>query len=147
MFTVKKFDDRNYIEQERPVAFGWKEWQQRRNQKTRVYVHVENESLLEDLCNRTSRPFNLYKPVVEKALRDKGFEFDKLRWSQKAGCSMCPCSPGFILEGSWGHDVWITLDGDTPKTDASKQDEVEFRKSQFVCEPVQVERTFADLYA
>lgn len=29
----------------------------------------------------------------------------------------------------------------------TRRDEVEFRKSQFVCEPVEAERTFADLYA
>jgi hypothetical protein len=36
----------------------------------------------------------------------------KLSFSRKAGCSMCPCSPGFVVkEGGprgWALDLWVT---------------------------------------
>jgi len=66
-----------------------------------VYVSTENYSVLENLLNRRNRPYTEWKPVVEKMLRDD-FNVDtnlvKVSWSQKAGCMMCPCSPGFIIK-------------------------------------------------
>jgi len=83
--------------------------------KSVVYVHVKNESLWDDFANRTSRPHTAWKPFVERALREHGFEFSKLTWSQKAGCS-CPCSPGFIVStGTRGHDLWVTIEADEPQ--------------------------------
>lgn len=80
-----------------------------------AYVRVENENVLEDLVNRTSRPYTLWKNAVEEVLRSEGIEFKALRWSQKAGCS-CPCSPGFIIQGGpRGLNVHITLSADAPK--------------------------------
>lgn len=32
----------------------------------------------------------------------------KLKFSAKAGCTMCPCSPGFITEDRTGYDTFIT---------------------------------------
>ena len=79
---------------------------------TRVYVWPEGETLLDNLCNRRSRPFKAYKPLVEQQLRDVGYT-GKIRWDQKAGCKMCPCSPGFVLETQldWANpvDVHITV--------------------------------------
>lgn len=77
--------------------------------RTRVYVHPEGENIIENLMNRRSRPYKLYRPLVEKALRHKKIDWTKLKWSQKAGCTMCPCSPGFIVEGSRGLDIWVTI--------------------------------------
>lgn len=80
-----------------------------------AYVNVQNENLLEDLMNRTSRPYNIWKQAAKDALRANGIEFKSLRWSQKAGCS-CPCSPGFIIQGGpRGLNVHITLSADAPK--------------------------------
>jgi hypothetical protein len=33
----------------------------------------------------------------------------KLRWSRTAGCS-CGCSPGFVVEGQYGMDFYVTMD-------------------------------------
>lgn len=34
-----------------------------------------------------------------------------MSWSKHAGCKMCSCSPGFILEGQDnGRDIWVTID-------------------------------------
>lgn len=84
-------------------------------EETRVYVQPENYSIMENLANRRSRPHNVWKPIVQQELKDAGYE-GKIRWSQYAGCKMCPCSPGFILETTMRDDVsndpidiWITV--------------------------------------
>lgn len=77
--------------------------------ETRVYVDF-NETLLENLANRRSRPYNELKPIVAAALTKQGIRFEKLRWSRYAGCSMCPCSGGFILvNGDIGKDIWVSV--------------------------------------
>lgn len=82
---------------------------------TRVFVTIEGESILDDFGNRTSRPWQTWKPLVLAALKEHGIEVTKLRWSQHAGCSMCPCSPGFIAEGMHRTSIWITIQADEPQ--------------------------------
>lgn len=84
------------------------------NEPTRVYVNPSNYSIMENFLNRTNRPWKLWKPLVEKELKDAGVQ-GKVRWSQYAGCKMCPCSPGFVLEDAIRDDgrpidVYITVD-------------------------------------
>lgn len=34
-----------------------------------------------------------------------------LSFSKHAGCKMCPCSPGFIVEGvDFGRNIWVDID-------------------------------------
>lgn len=94
----------------------------------RLYVDVENETVLDNLANRKRRPYNVYKKMIRATALDQIFDLTKLSWSQKAGCS-CPCSPGFILnkqsveidgERQWcGFDIWVTLTG-APSVDERK---------------------------
>lgn len=79
--------------------------------KSRVYVDVLNETLLENFAARTSRPYIEWKPFVLEGLASLGIGNAKLRWSQKAGCS-CPCSPGFFIDGHFGQDFWVTIDAE-----------------------------------
>lgn len=87
----------------------------------RVYVDIEGETLMDDLMNRRSRPYNVFRKVVQdQALEALGVTSDthKLAWSQYAGCT-CPCSPGFIVkrkvDAPWDAvsapraDVWVTV--------------------------------------
>ena len=79
--------------------------------RTRVYVFLEGESVLEDLVNRRSRPHNLYKKEILPALAEKFPLFpEKLSWSQKAGCA-CGCSPGFVAASgsSYGKEFFVTV--------------------------------------
>ncbi len=62
-------------------------------QESRIYVHPEGETIMDNLMNRRTRPYNDYR----KLLADLPF-MPGARWSQKAGCKMCPCSPGFIAK-------------------------------------------------
>jgi len=107
---------------------------QRAQKSARVYVDVPNETILENLMNRRNRPFTEYKkhimPAVLEMLpamishiadndgvnvsRVSKLDGLKARWSQRAGCSMCPCSPGFIVDGikaEWYQevDIWVSV--------------------------------------
>ena len=57
----------------------------------RMYVDIKDETLVENLMNRRSRPYNLYKTLIHSSLLGEMFDLGKLQWSQRAGCS-CPCS-------------------------------------------------------
>ena len=77
---------------------------QSRSAKARIYFWPGKETVMENLVNRRSRPYNEFRklmPQVFAKLRDEGVlsadVTPKVRWSQYAGCS-CPCSPGFIVD-------------------------------------------------
>lgn len=75
-------------------------------ESNKLYLWVSGETLLENLTNRHSRPHNYYKKeVLPSILREVATKYPELSistdikdwsWSQKCGCSMCPCSPGFV---------------------------------------------------
>jgi hypothetical protein len=93
----------------------WKEYES----FPRVYVSTDEAfNMAEDFINRTRRPYNEWRQPTKDALAAVGIAFEKMNWSKHAGCSMCPCSPGFILRGvNYGplpqgrFDVWVTLKG------------------------------------
>jgi phage/plasmid-associated DNA primase len=77
--------------------------------------HPIDESIMENLMNRRSRPINVYRKLAYQALEQIGYtkEDVKLNWSQYAGCS-CPCSPGFIATFSDRRmlaqtDLWVQI--------------------------------------
>jgi len=88
--------------------------------KPRAFFSVKDESVLSNLACRTVRPTDLYRSVLPEVYRQIGLPDDtKARWSRKAGCKMCPCSPGFYLtipdrfeplNGS-RFDVYVTVEG------------------------------------
>lgn len=79
---------------------SWREPWRSRTAKTRIFLNIEGESILENFVNRTSRPAREWGKIIRnEVLPALGMEGVKARWSQKAGCSMCPCSPGWILDG------------------------------------------------
>lgn len=91
-----------------------REWRRHMERNDKPYSHTRvfvdfNETVLEHLENRRSRPWAALKPVVAEALRDAGIPFVKLSWNRYAGCSMCPCSGGFMVVGHTGHDIWVRV--------------------------------------
>jgi len=86
----------------------------------RMYVSIEDETLMSNLANRKRRPYNVYKSMIHSSGLAGVLDISKLSWSQHAGCT-CNCSPGFILksqqvtfdDGSstcyW--DAWVKLHG------------------------------------
>lgn len=80
--------------------------------KTRVYVSEVNETILENLTNRSSRPHVEYKKEITQKLIKLGRikSSSDLGWSRTAGCS-CGCSSGFILKNStYGEEIYIELE-------------------------------------
>ena len=102
----------------------WREY----NEAPRMYVAVSDESIIENLENRRRRPFNVYKTMIAESGISGVLSLETLRWSQHAGCKMCPCSPGFVIpkqgiqigQTKFEHfDVWVTLKG-APSVDERK---------------------------
>lgn len=81
------------------------------NSRARIYVHIEGETLRQNLRDRRDRPYNVYKTeVLPKLFRLLGINPEKVSWSQKAGCRQCPCSPGFVVQSrDIPYDVWVTV--------------------------------------
>jgi hypothetical protein len=81
---------------------------------SRVFVDF-GEDVWTHLANRRSRDYNTLRPLIAAKLREMGVEFVKLSWSRYAGCSMCPCSGGFIIDDgkNWrsdGKDYWAKVE-------------------------------------
>jgi hypothetical protein len=79
----------------------------------KAYIWVSGESLLDNLMNRYSRPHKFYQDnVLPEILKQVDREYPEFQistnqkdwgWRQKCGCSMCPCSPGFVQKKGIGH--------------------------------------------
>lgn len=82
-----------------------------RPQKSKIYISVSGESVIQNLMNRRQRPYTSYKKelmpeILEKCNLPKD---TKVSWSQKAGCA-CGCSPGFIIQdGPWGNMFFVSV--------------------------------------
>ena len=112
---VHEFKESAYPRKEGYYGYGrWNRSQagDRPYDPSRVFISFQGETVLDNLNNRTQRPHTTLKPLVVAALENAGINFTKIRWSQKAGCRMCPCSPGFIIEGHDGKDFWLTVTDD-----------------------------------
>ena len=111
-----------------PRSYNYK-YRSEYSQAPRMYVSVADESIMDNLANRKRRPYNVYKTLIHSSDLASVLNLSELRWSQKAGCTMCPCSPGFIL--NWqtlkneagdsfnNFDIWVTLEN-APAVDETK---------------------------
>lgn len=99
------------IQSERARSYTYKAYQERNDKpysESRVFVDF-GETLAEHLQNRRNRPYNILKPLVLAALRERGIPVTKVRWNRYAGCSMCACSGGFMVEGDYGKDYYAKV--------------------------------------
>ena len=89
--------------------------------RTKIFFHHVGETIMENLVNRRSRPRDEYRKMLPEVYRAIAPELSEIRsfggtpkasWSQKCGCSMCPCSPGFNLnvEGDFYVQVDVAAD-------------------------------------
>lgn len=109
------------------------------NKKPRMYVGCE-ETLLENLMNRTTRPANAWGRTIRAAMKVAGLE-GTIGWYNKAGCS-CPCSPGFIwtnapyIDGYHTYDVSVHIAGaPVVRDDAEANLEQLHRLEQLAADP------------
>ena len=87
--------------------------------KNKMYVWVDNETLFENIINRRNRPYQMYKkeviPMVMELIKKKHPDYyndlkdTKWSWNQKCGCSMCPCSPGFVGDTTGFYEIHVTI--------------------------------------
>lgn len=93
-----------------------------RSGKSVIYVSIEAETWWENVGDRVSRPYKEWMQPIRDEFKHRFFganavDLKGMHWYAKAGCSMCPCSPGFILPNHRGVDFWVTLDTDVRTTD------------------------------
>lgn len=86
----------------------------------KMYIFIQDESVMENLLNRRTRPYNEYKKtiipkVLESISKTDPDLFERIKdlkwgWDRYCGCS-CPCSPGFIGEGGYyeSTDIYVTI--------------------------------------
>ena len=85
------------------------------NKKHRIYIWVEDESLMDNLMNRHDRPHKMYREqILPEVFEQLGWPADTtVKWSQYAGCP-CSCSPGFIVQkkigSEYGHFYDVHVD-------------------------------------
>ncbi len=82
--------------------------------RPRIYVSPEGETIMENFTSgRHTRPYTQYKQeVLPQLFRALGLDASSIKvgWSKKAGCTMCPCSPGFIVkDGNVPFDIHVTV--------------------------------------
>lgn len=78
----------------------------------RIYFFVKDETILDNLINRRSRPMTEYRKLLPSVFAKAGLPTDtKVKWRQTAGCS-CGCSPGFIIDNMSKFDVFVTIHPD-----------------------------------
>jgi hypothetical protein len=99
-----------------------KEWNRTGEPKrfyAKMYVWIENETLFENLRDRRNRPYDEYRkhviPVAMAELEKNHPEvYEELKdakwsWNKNCGCSMCPCSPGFIANVETPFTISVTI--------------------------------------
>ena len=72
----------------------------------KMYIWVENQTVVENIVGRGHEPYPVYKkfliPKVMEIIKEQHPDkYELLKdvkwgWSKSCGCSLCPCSPGFI---------------------------------------------------
>jgi len=91
-------------------------------QAPRIYVSVGEFDVAEHLVNRRRRPYTEFRKFIQGVVWPSlNWESTapKLGWRQNAGCTMCPCSPGFVVQEPrlWTpiqeigpyFDAWLTI--------------------------------------
>ena len=84
---------------------------QGRRKAAHAYFFIKDESILENLQNRRSRPHKEFRKLLNEILEKEGYtkkEVGSIVWSQKCGCS-CGCSPGFRINGLYGKDYFVDV--------------------------------------
>lgn len=111
-----------------------------RNKAPRLFFHPKSETVAENLQGRRYRPYELYRKLLPEVVRqavspwgEPVFDEDaRFVWSQHAGCSRCPCSPGFIARDGWRApvDVYVTVDAEAHEVMVARQGSLDARRQQ-----------------
>jgi len=83
-----------------------------RRKQAHAYFFINNESILDHLAHRRSRPTKEFRKLLWEILKNEGYtahHVTRITWSQYTGCQ-CGCSPGFRIEGIYGKDYFVTVE-------------------------------------
>lgn len=74
--------------------------------QSRVYFFYEGKG--RNLTERRKFP-ELYGELLGEVLAQAGIsQYVDARWDHQAGCA-CGCSPGFVIEGNFNLEVFVTV--------------------------------------
>ena len=86
--------------------------------KNRIFIFHDDETILDDLVNRFSRPSAFYKKEILPLFLDKikvespdvykKVKDTKWLWNKLAGCT-CGCSPGFVGNTKDNIEFFVTI--------------------------------------
>jgi len=80
--------------------------------KSNIYFWIKDESILQNLEKRHTRPHHEYKKLLPNLYQKLGWDLiTHSYWSQKCGCS-CGCSPGFRTNHMSFDDIHVTIGAD-----------------------------------
>ena len=93
----------------------------------KIYIWLTDSSVLENLINRRNRPYEDYRrevipQLMETLKKEQPNVYEVLKdvkwsWNQNCGCSMCPCSPGFVGNVNRGYDTVYSISVEVTVTD------------------------------
>lgn len=100
-----------------------------------IQVNIKDESLMDNLVFRKSRPTKIYRDII-KQVRDQittehGINLSEFVWSQSAYCS-CGCSPAFLVLSDRGWNIQITVSGIENVADETAQARAESLGAELV---------------
>lgn len=86
----------------------------------KMYIQINNESIIDNLRNRRTRPYADYKkhllPKALEIIREQDpalyerMKDAKWSWDKHCGCTVCPCSPGFVAKNiNQPVDIWVKI--------------------------------------
>lgn len=86
--------------------------------RTKMYIWLNGETIMENMINRRSRPYTEYKKVIIPKVLEKieneypevyrEIKDSKWGWRQRCGCT-CPCSPGFVSSRYGYYDISVEV--------------------------------------
>lgn len=90
-----------------------------RKNKNKMFIFIEGETVVDNLLQRRTRPYNDYKkniiPLVMDYIKDmlpnhyNELKDAKWHWDQMCGCSVCPCSPGFYTDSDGRTTIYVNV--------------------------------------
>lgn len=75
-----------------------------------IYIIINSPTVMKEIQDKKDKYQNVFrKEVLPTVFQKAKMPLDtKVVWSDKAGCS-CGCSPGFLITGQKGFDIYVRL--------------------------------------
>jgi hypothetical protein len=114
--TASTFTIENLEVHQAPYAKRGEKWNAvgTHSGRATISVYVNEESIMENLIYRKSRPTKIYRDIInqvrEQIQEEYKIDLSEFVWNQRAFCS-CGCSPAFLVLSDRGWNIRITVSG------------------------------------